>query len=286
MILVTGATGNIGRPLVSQLCERRIPVRVLTRNIDDAKKLFGPSVEIMTADMNDDVAVARALAGVKQLLLLSPASQALAEHEASILTAAQKAGVQRVVYISALNAAPDAKTSIARLHAKTEAAIQASGLAWTILRPHGFMQNLLRGAAATIKREGVFYNAAGDGRISMIDCTDVAASAVGALVDEGHNLNTYELTGPEALSYAEMAAKLSKHLGKPVRYVDIPPAALLGGLKSAGMPSWLADDVVAMSGDFAAGNGRNVTHDVERLAHRPARAFDHFLDDFGAAFGD
>jgi uncharacterized protein YbjT (DUF2867 family) len=284
MILITGATGTIGQALVDALSQKDVPCRLLVRDVDKARQRFGQRVELAHGDLSDRASLDRALAGVDRLFLLAPAGPEMPERESLAVAAAKQAGVSRVVYLSATGAARDSELAVTRWHAAGEAAVEASGLAWTILRPHSFMQNLLRGAAATVKREGVFYGAARDGKIAMIDAVDIAACASVALVEDGHTGTRFELTGPEALSYAEVATRIGTSRGAPVRYVDIPPQALLGALKSQGMPPWLAQDLVAMSEGFAAGNGSAVTGDVERLTGRPARALDAFLQASVGAF--
>ena len=145
-------------------------------------------------------------------------------------------GRPHVVKFSGLGAGV-ADTAIQRQHAETDALLQASGLPYTILRPNSFFQNLLL-SAGTIKDHGAFYLPMRDGKQSLVDVRDVATVAVKVLTEPGHEGQVYEITGPESLSYAEVAATLSRVLGRPVRYVDVPPEVARDSMLRAGMPPW------------------------------------------------
>src|SRR5205085_2488222 len=137
--------------------------------------------------------------------------------------------------------------------------LEASGIPFTELQPNSFMQNLFL-VASTIAAEGVFYEPAADARISHIDARDIAAVAVKALTEAGHEGKTYLLTGPEALSFDAVAAKLSAALGKTVRYVSVAPADYRQGLLQYGLPEWQADAVLALNAFYREGKGAVVTN--------------------------
>ena len=173
-------------------------------------------------------------------------------------------------------------------HAEVEAKLRASPLAWTILQPGMFAQNLLM-SAQTIRGEGRFFGAYGEGKIAPIDVRDIAEVAVLALTTEGHEGKTYRLTGPEALTHRLLAEKLSAATGKKIEYVNLPADVVREGMKKAfaasGMPLWLADDLVKMQEGIASGGAGMVTDEGPRLLGRPARTFDDFARDQAAAFG-
>lgn len=142
----------------------------------------------------------------------------------------------------------------------------ASGLAFTILRAAAFMQNFHETIA-----DGTFYSAAEDGRVAMVDAGDIAAVAAVALTQEGHEGRTYTLTGPEAVSYDEAAMALSEASGHDISHVRVSPEGLVAGMTSAGLPEWLARDLAAFHGLFAAGQGGDVSGDVAAVIGRDAR---------------
>src|SRR5207248_1486392 len=145
---------------------------------------------------------------------------------------------------------PDSPVAFFRWHAATEQHLAQSGLPFTILRPNFFMQNTF-GFAPTITKEGKFYGSVKNGKIAMIDVRDIAVVSVRLLTQTGHEGKTYGITGPESLSMADAAAKLSAALGKPVAYVDIPAEALRANLLSTGVPDWAAEAIAAMHGVLA-----------------------------------
>jgi len=264
MILVTGATGKIGAGLRKLLADGNIKARLLTRDPAKATGLASSSVEVVKGDLGDKASVEKALQGVDHFFLNVESSAGSLEMANNAIHAAQRAGVQHIVRLSVLGADIHSPVQLSRWHAATEAVLKASGIPWTILRPGMFMQNILN-SAHTIKTDGVFYGAGKDGKVPAIDARDIAAAAVKALTEPGHEGKTYNLTGPEALSSAEQAAKLSAALGRTIKYVDLPPGHFLQGLLGAGLPKWLAEDYVAMAGWIASGNAATVLPDLSKL---------------------
>lgn len=283
MILVTGATGTIGADVVKGLAAKGSKTRALVRSRDKAKAFAGRNVEVAVGDLDDPSSLDGAFAGVAKLFLLSPGDPRQVALQRNAIQAAKKAGVGHVVKLSALGAAPDAKIALGRWHAETEAEIRASGLPFTFLQPHSFMQNTLA-FAATTKAENAFYAPMKNGAISMIDTRDIADAAVAALTSAGHEGKTYVLTGPEAVSYHDVAAKLSAATGRTIRYVDVPPEAAKQGMLGAGLPEWLANDLVSLYAVFAAGHAASVSPAVRELTGAPGRTYEGFARDFAAAF--
>jgi uncharacterized protein YbjT (DUF2867 family) len=284
MILVTGATGTIGSELVRQLSAAGARVRALVRDQAKAEAIAGAGVEIVQGDLLDPASLDAAMDGVDHLFLLTAFSPDQETPAANAIAAAQRAGGVHVVRASAAGASEDSRFATGRGFARTEKLLQQSGLDWTVLQPHAFMQNVLM-SAATIAAEGVLYGTAGDGRIGTIDTRDIAAVARTALTEPGHTGKTYVLTGPASVSHADMAATLSAVLAKEVRYVDVPPDQYKQTLLGYGLPEVLAEDIRVLYGEiFRNGGGDFVTTHVQDVTGRPARSFDDFVRDHVAAF--
>jgi uncharacterized protein YbjT (DUF2867 family) len=174
--------------------------------------------------------------------------------------------------------------AFARWHGEIDRHLAESGLPHTLLLPSGFMQNFLA-SAQYVADQGVLYGMFGEGRVAFIDARDIAAVAAELLTKPGHQGASYTLTGPEALSAADVAERLSAATGHQVRYVDLPPDVFGQGLAGAGMPGWLVDGVVESNTILAAGHDATVTNEVARLTGRPPRTFAQFAADHRVAFG-
>ncbi len=282
MILITGATGKIGRELVKQLTGKGVKVRALLRHPEKAKDWKG--VDVVKGDLDDAASVRAALHGVEKLFLLTNANP---KHEALAIDEAKRAGVSLVVKLSSMGADVDSKMTIGRAHGAMEAKLKASGLAFTLLRPGMFAQNFL-GHAESIRREGQFQGAYGEAKVAPIDVRDIAEVAALALTGPGHEGKTYVLTGSVAITQTDAAAKLSAAVGKPIRYVNVPleiiAKSIREGMSRAGAPEWLADDMIAMQESAAQYESNAVSPDFERLTGHPSRTFDDFARDSASAF--
>lgn len=275
MIIVTGATGTIGRDLVKLLSSQGVKARAVVRDPAKAAELKLPNIELVQGDLTQPATLDAAFKGGTKLFLLSAAAPNQVEMQHNAIEAAKKAGIKHVVKLSALGADLKSPISLARWHAQTEEELKKSGLAYTILQPHFFMQNLLMNAQ-TIKGQGAFYGAMKDGKASMIDARDISAAAAKVLTGSGHEGKTYILTGPEALSLSDAAAKLSSALGKPVKYVDVPPEGFKKSLLDAQMPDWFASDLTGMYAFFSTGAAAAVSPALREVTGSPGRNFDTF----------
>jgi uncharacterized protein YbjT (DUF2867 family) len=284
MILVTGATGTTGSEVVRQLAAAGVPVRAFVRSEAKAAALHGPGVAIAVGDLDRPQSLEPALEGVRAMFLLTAVDPHLVEHQGRAVEAAQRAGVQHVVKLSALGAHLDSPVSLLRWHGQTERLLEESGLAWTHLRPHFFMQNTL-GFAPRIAAEGRFDAPMRDGKIGIVDTRDIAAVAVAVLTKPGHAGKAYDITGPEALSFADLAACIAAATGRPVRYVDVPPSEAEKAMIANGMPEWLADALVGLYGIFGAGHASKITTVVQDVAGKPARTYAQFAREHARAFG-
>jgi uncharacterized protein YbjT (DUF2867 family) len=282
MILITGATGTNGVEIIRQLSATGAKVRALVRNPDKAATLFAPGVEVAKGDFNDPASLARATAGVEKVFLVSPSDRMQVAMEANVVDAAKIAGVKHLVKLSVVLAAADAPAELLRWHFQSEEHIRRSGVPFTILRPNMFMQEVWR-QSGSIKSHGVFYLPLGDAKISLVDVRDIAACAVSALTQPGHEGKTYDITGPEALSFHEVAQTLSAVAGHRVNYMPITMAAFRGAFVGSGAPAWLADLVCELYGTFP---GRNdlVAGGVFAATGEEARDFEEFAWDHVGAW--
>jgi uncharacterized protein YbjT (DUF2867 family) len=275
MILVTGATGTSGAAIVRALLERAERPRVLVRDPEKAAALLGDDVEIARGDTNDPDSLDAALEGVDRTLMLSPSIPELAQLEANVVDAAQRAGVKHVVKFSVFGADANSSMRFQRQHAESERRLKDSGIAWTMLRPTFFMQNLF-GLRDSI-RGGAIYMPTGDGRASHVDVRDIAAVAAVALTDSGHEGKAYEITGPQSLSYADIAAVLARVLGHDVKHFDVTPEAAKQAMLGAGIPEWNVDGINELSAATKAGRFDRETTTVKDVAGKDPVTLEQFV---------
>ena len=283
MILIVGATGLVGNATLRQLTARGVPVRALVRSAGKAATLASPGVETVIGDLEQPASLEAALVGVTRALLISPLHPRQVEWQGNFVEAARRAGAVHVVKLSGLGTAPDSPLRSGRWHAQTERHIADAGLPWTNLHPPFFMQNLLR-SAATIASQGVLTASMQAGKIAMVDARDVAAVAVAALTSDGHVGKTYTITGPEALSFQEVAAKLSDVTGRRVTYHDVPLATVRQEVVATSIPAWLVDIRMEFATALRDGYTAVVTDTVQAVTGQLARTFDAFVREHAALF--
>ena len=284
MILVTGGTGTTGREIISEL--QRVGangVRALVRDTSKASFIRDAGFELAEGDFDRPETLDAALEGVERALLLTPPSPQTFNQQRAFVEAARRAGVRGVVKFSAFGADASAPEGFGKWHGQAEDFLKSSGLAWTMLRPNFFMQNLL-GQARQIAAQGVIYQPVGDAKASFIDVRDIASVAARALTEDGHEGKTYVLTGPEALSYYDVAAKLSEATGRSITYVPVTPEQFREGALASGLPEWLVGALERLNEIFASGHAAEVTDDVRRVAGKEPITFDQFARDHAQAF--
>jgi uncharacterized protein YbjT (DUF2867 family) len=262
-----------------------LKLRALLRDGSKAEGLRARGIEPVPGDLEDPDSLGAAFDGVNDLWLLTAVGPRAPESSMNALWAAKRAGVERVVRMSAIGAAHDAPSRNGRLHALSDAELMASSLKWTILRPHFFTQNLL-GSAASIKSHGAFYWDLGEGKLGMIDARDIGEYAARVLTSapDAHHGKVYTLTGPEAISMEQAAAQLGQGLGRPIRYVPVPHEAARQSMLELGMPAWLVGMMIEYGTAYAENWGNFTTPHVSELLGRPARSVLDFARDHAAAF--
>lgn len=218
-IVVTGATGNTGSLVIEALCERGLPVVAMARSEANRRRLRERGIDVVHGDFDDPPSLVAALEGAEKAYLVCTPDEHLVRRETAFVRAAERAGVKHLVKCSAYAAAIDGETRNLRSHGEIERALMESKLAWTIVRPHGFMQTFTLAAWDLIRNAGVLAFPGGDGAVPLVDVRDVAAVVVHVLTTPGHECKAYDVTGPEALTFARQAEILGEVLGRPVRYV-------------------------------------------------------------------
>jgi uncharacterized protein YbjT (DUF2867 family) len=282
MILITGATGNIGRELVRLLAERGAPFRALVRDRVRATALLGATVPLVEGDLARPETLDAALDGVDRVFLLSSNAPDQVELQGNMVRAAQRAHVAHLVKLSGLRPAPDPARIVDSWHHLTEVEIRQSGLPFTFLQPGFFAQDLFL-YAEPIRRDRILPTPT-SGAIAFVDTRDIAAVAAAVLTERGHEGRTYPLTGPSALTFGDAARALSEVLGHPVTHQRITYEEAASGLRSAGLPDWLGAYVLALYRSFDEGAGAEVTAHVAQITGRPARAFEDFARDHASLF--
>ena len=282
MILIAGATGTVGRSLVLELKTRRAPLRVLTRNPERARNFLG-EVECAVGDLSRPETVVKALAGVEAAFLLSPLDPSLPAWEAGFARAAKKAGVKRLVKLSALGADPRSTAAIARWHGEAEEEVGRAGVPFTLLRPAAFYQNLLANAGSI--RRGTLAAPMGIAPVAMVDARDVGAAAAAALLAPApFEAPALTLTGPAPLSYAEAASVMSRVLERRIAYSDVAPDDARRGMLAAGMSAWMIDALLGLAEQFRAGRADVRSDGVLRATGREPLSLERFIRDHAAAF--
>jgi uncharacterized protein YbjT (DUF2867 family) len=281
MMCVTGASGTLSSEVIRQLERQGKPFRGAYFSERAAEIARTRGIEAVTIDYNHPATLRAAFQGCDAVFLLGPNALNQTELELNAVDAARAAGVRHVVKQSVMGAAEEAY-SLATIHRPIEKAIERSGMAWTFLRPNSFMQNTVTFMAPTIRAEGAFYSASGQARIGHIDLRDIAAVAVAALTTEGHEEQIYTLSGPEALTYDEVADELSKALGRVIRHVSLPAADLKAGMLAEGMPESIADRMLDLERYFREERARTITDDVKRVIGREPKRFADYVRDTAA----
>lgn len=282
MILVTGGTGMVGGDIVRTLSQQGVAARAMTRNPQKVPNL--PGITWVTGDLAKPETLPAAFEGADTLFLVSSIGEDTVALQHNAIEAARAAGITHIVKLSAFGATDHSLAPICLWHYQIEQEMQASGMDWTILRPHHFMQNLLTQTQYIIN-DGVVYSASGDGLIPYIDARDIAAVAVVTLTQPGHRGQIYVVTGSEALSYRQATEIISNTIGKPLRFIDETPDDARARRKREGYPPAILESALAISAyQRAGGKTVTITSVVADLTGRPPRTFPEFARDHAAMF--
>ena len=277
MILVTGASGLNGGELVHRLSAKGIPVRALVRNANKTQKLANlAGVEVVVGDMAHPETLSAALREVDRAMLISSSEPSMLEVQTSFIDAARNAGVRHVVKLSGIIPELDSPFRFARMHAEIEKRLEDSGMEFTHLRAGEFMPSYFRQVPSIVAR-GILALPMEDARIASVDIGDIAEVAAVVLTAPGHEGKTYSLTGPEALSMAEVAEKLSSATGKTIRYMNVNPEDARKAQLAAGMPSYLADGLVELFAERRKGKESTVWPTIEEVFGWRPTSFDDFV---------
>jgi uncharacterized protein YbjT (DUF2867 family) len=285
MILLTGATGSAGSFIANEFVRQRQPVRILVRNRAKATALEKvPTVEIVEGDMSRPSSLGSALDGVDRVLMISAPLMDMVETQCTFVDACKAAGVRHVIKFSGMDARRDTAFPFGLMHKDIEEHLEKSGLAWTHLRPTGFMQEYLREAPSIIN-DGAFYLAQGDVRLNPIDLVDVAKVGFLLLRDGGHEGARIVMTGPEALTMAEIADCISRAIVRTVRYVAVSPMERRQALIAHGIPPEFADALDKQVEERLSGIESQVDLSTHQLFNIKPTTFLEFAQRNAAAFG-
>ncbi|MCZ7393111.1 MAG: SDR family oxidoreductase [Candidatus Methanoperedens sp.] len=278
-ILVTGATGTVGIELVEQL-KNKANVRACYHS----RKPDVDGVEWVELDYSKPKTIEAAFKNIDSAFLLTPFSDKTVEFTKILVKYARMADLNNIVRSSAMGADKVAPHNIGRWHWQAEQLIKESGISYTIIRPAFFMQNFINSYGQTIREQNSIYSSAGNGKAGFIDARDVASVAVEVLTCKGHENKIYELTGPEAISYAEAAGILTEVLGRKINYIDLSEEKARKSFEKSGLPEWMIEALLGLAIFIKNGHAAKLTHDVEKITGTKPRTFKQFIKDHASAF--
>jgi len=266
-IAITGATGQLGRLVVSKLKEK-VSADNIVALVRSPQKAADLGIEAREADYDKSETLGQALQGIDTLLLISSSEVGKREQQhKNVIEAAKQAGVKWIVYTSLLHA-EISSLNLAGEHLATEAALRDAGIPYTLLR-NGWYHENYAGAIPGALAGGAFIGSAGDGKIASAARADYAEAAVAVLTSEGHQEKIYELAGDEAYTLSELAAELSRQTGKNVPYTNLPEAEYAGILTSFGLPEGLAQAIAGWDVSASKGDLFDNSHQLSKLIERP-----------------
>ena len=282
MILVTGASGTVGKAVLKEVARSGAKHRAMYRSPDEAAKAPTGTATVV-ADFAKKETLAAALRDVESVYLVCSPVPDLVQLEGNMIEASLAAGVRHIVLNSALGAGDFAK-SFPSWHRKVEDQLKGTGISFTILRPNSFHQNVLTYFAPSIRAQDAFYSSMGNARVSFLDVRDIAVVAARVLAGGEYIGKTYELNGPEALTYTEVAEKISKHAGRTAQYVNIAAGAQRKAMLDQGMPAWQVDALLDLQGYYTSGKGGAVDPLLQSLLGHPPITMDRFLAEYAGEF--
>ena len=278
--LITGATGDIGSKVVELLIQKGERPRVFVRDLHKARARFGDRVDVFVGDLADPNSLATALQGVDEFFLVNSGPQ-LSERDEAAATAAKAARVKHLVKLSSMDVQHG--LAIGAWHERGEAAVRASGVPYTFVQPSGFMSNLVAWAPS-IKAEGVVRASTGEGRRAFIHSADIAEVAVTALTTGVHDGESLPITGPEALSFAAVTARISAVIGKPLAFQPMSDDEARQRYSQISGSAEETEAHVALWRAIREGRLATVNDNVQRILGRKPIALDQWLVENAVAF--
>lgn len=277
---ITGASGPLGRLTTDELLERVDPAGVVlvTRTPAKLSEVAARGAEVRHGDFSDPSTLDKAFADIDRLILISTdvVGERVPGHLAAV-DAARRAGVRHVLYTSGIKPVPENPAVVAADHGATEQALRDSGLEWSFLRNSLYAEYQVPTASQAIASGRHVHNS-GDGGVSHVSRADCAAAAAGALAGAAQPGRAYDITGPEAVTAAELAALASDLSGRPIEVVELDDAAYVAGLvEHAGMPEQMARSIASFGASAREGFADTVADDVHELSGRPPRSLREVL---------
>jgi uncharacterized protein YbjT (DUF2867 family)/predicted SnoaL-like aldol condensation-catalyzing enzyme len=282
MLLITGASGSVGSAVLAAAAKTGAKHRALFRRPPAAGDLPA-GTEVVLGDFAEPAGLAGALSGVDSVFLVCAPIPDLVHLEINMIEACKAAGVRKIVLNSALGAGRYQK-SFPALHRQVENHLLGSGIAYCILRPDTFMQNMVAYFAPGIRAEGKFYAAMGEAPVHFIDVRDIAEVAVQALTTEKHDQHIYELHGPDGLTYGEVADRISLLTGVEAGFVDIPREAQQRAMQGAGMPDWQITAILDLQEYYTGSDKATPTDLTRQILGRKPRTVDGFIAENTGSF--
>lgn len=283
-IFVAGAAGNVGTAVLAALHDVDAEVVAGVHSEEKAAILSGLGIEPRVCDFADPGSMAAAMEGCDQMFLIVPMVEKMAKYGNIAVEAAKVSGIEYIVRSSGYAASSDAHWRLGREQGMVDQFVEDSGIPFTVLRPNSFMQNFATFLAGMVS-SGVIALPEDNVPVSYIDVRDIAACAASLFKDHsGHENEYYAITGPEGLTYQQVAEKIGSAVGKEIVYTPIPEEVYVAEMEKMGIPSWNINMLVSLSRVIKLGMMGNATKAVEFLTGKPARSFDDFAVEYAEAW--
>jgi uncharacterized protein YbjT (DUF2867 family) len=281
-ILVTGSTGNIGIPLVRTLSDYGAQVRAGVHSREKAELVQLPGVDTVVMDFTKPQTIKQALKGVDRVFLLTPYVPDMIDMVRNVVEQCKTGHIRHVIRLSIMRAEFE-EITLTRMHREAEKIVEESRIPYTHVRPNTFMENFKQ-HARTIKRQGEFYASVGGGNVSMVDVRDIAEVAARILTEGGYENKAYTVTGPETLSYYQVADIFSRVLGRTITYKEISSDTAREKMREQGMSEWRIDSMLEWYKMQMEDKLGEVTPVVWQVAKKEPVKFADFVTDYGQIF--
>lgn len=282
-MLILGASGQTGSEAVRILSQAGFPTRITYRDAKELDGLTGMYTDALEADYGNVESLKIAMDGCERVFVIQPVTPEMTEHAQNIYQAAQSAGVSHIIRISNMATGPDISSVIAKMHYEADEALKNLGCTYTILKGANYYQNMIYSALMIIRQQH-FALPLGGAVLAQVDARDISRIAAHCLIDSGHENKEYVLTGPESFSMHVVARKLSRIIGKEIRYIEVAPVAATQVFKDQGLPEWPAQAIGTMFMEYASGKYKFVTTDFTDITGEEPRSFDSYLLDYKERF--